>query len=69
MKLYMCLLQFGGTVLHEASKHCQHELLQHLLKTGIAVDVKDDVSWYMHSYITEMCIKVNKICNLQSNDN
>ena len=40
----MCLLQIGSTVLHEASEHGQHEMLQHLLKTGIAVDVRDDVS-------------------------
>ena len=49
MKPYMCLLQFGDTVLHEASRNGQHELLQNLLKTGIAVDVRNDVSWYMHT--------------------
>ena len=44
MKPYVCLLQGGRTVLHEASEHGQHKMLQHLLKTGIAVDVRDNVS-------------------------
>ena len=40
----MCLLQDGDTVLHEASREGQHELLQHLLTTGMAVDVRNYVS-------------------------
>ena len=40
----MCLLQVGDTVLHKASEYGQHELMKHLLKTGIAVDARNDVS-------------------------
>ena len=44
MKPYVCLLQDNERVLHKASRNGQHEMLQHLLMTGIAVDVRDNVS-------------------------
>lgn len=44
----MCLLQNDDTVLHVASEHGQHELLEHFLRTGIAVDVRNgDVRWHI----------------------
>ena len=46
MKPYMCLLQYGGTVLHTAASRGQCDVVQLLIDTGMSVDTKDWVSWY-----------------------
>ena len=46
MKPYMCLLQWGDTVLHKAAEcgHCG--VVQLLIDAGMSVDIKGIVSWY-----------------------
>ena len=44
MKPYMCLLQNGDTVLHEAARGGHSNLLQLFISAGMSVDIKGHVS-------------------------
>ena len=50
----MCSLQLGYSVLHRASKYGQLETLNALLSTGMPVDVRNNVSYYICNYIIHM---------------
>ena len=70
MKPYMCLLQNGDTVLHEAASNGCHNILQLLLDAGMAVDIKGWLSWnaYICDWLWENPPLTNKdkyleICN------
>ena len=43
----MCSLQIDDSVLHEASRYGQLETLRALLSTGMPVDVRNYVSYYI----------------------
>ena len=59
MKPYMCLLQWGDTVLHKAamSGHC--DVLQLLIDAGMSVDIKGSVSWYNDDDVSTVYVLCN----------
>ena len=56
----MCSLQYGDSVLHEASQYGQLGTLNALLSTGMPVDVRDSVSCYICNYIIT-CLDINNL--------
>ena len=54
--MYMSLLQYGDTVLHEAARWGHYDLLKVVINTGIALDIKGHVSQYNYMYVHDMCI-------------
>ena len=47
----MCSLQYGDSVLHAAIDYGQLETLRALLSTGMPVNVRNYVSYYICNYI------------------
>ena len=50
----MCSLQLGDSALHVASEYGQLGILSAMLSTGMPVDVRNIVSFYICNYIIRM---------------
>ena len=61
MKPYICLLQWGDTVLHVACSFDHHDLALLLINAGMSVDVRNGVSILSYIFMyacTYVCMYV-----------